>query len=37
MSSRTRVIERKFFDPTNLEPLCAPHHDSDAQQEERLG
>jgi hypothetical protein len=26
-----------FFDPANLESLCAPHHDSHAQQEERLG
>lgn len=26
-----------FFDPSNLESLCAPHHDRDAQSEERLG
>jgi hypothetical protein len=27
----------KFFDPANLESSCAPHHDGDAQSEERVG
>jgi len=26
-----------FCDPANLESICKPHHDADAQSEERLG
>jgi 5-methylcytosine-specific restriction endonuclease McrA len=26
-----------FFDPANLESSCKPHHDGDAQSEERVG
>jgi 5-methylcytosine-specific restriction protein A len=26
-----------FFDPENLQSLCAPHHDADKQQIERIG
>jgi 5-methylcytosine-specific restriction enzyme A len=26
-----------FYDPANLESLCAPHHDGDVQSEEKLG
>lgn len=29
--------EALFFDPSNLQSLCAPHHDSSKQREESLG
>jgi hypothetical protein len=29
--------EVMFFDPANLESSCKPHHDGDAQSEERMG